>query len=97
MTTERRELRGDVWTTRQHRQYMRMARRQHDREMGDLPPHGATGEKIRRPLVFTSKPPERGSIRTHIAAYCAPCDLHWRRPRLHRYGLSARAQVAVPG
>jgi hypothetical protein len=82
MTPERRlEIyRRSPLTARQYRQIGRMGYRY----LG-LDSHGATGERIRRPLEFTSKPPERGSFRTHIAAYCAPCDVHWRRPRLHRY------------
>lgn len=87
MSTSRRAeiYNRDSWTPRKRRQCDRMQVRELDRSLGGLPPHGATGIPTRRPIVRPSAPPERGSIRTHIAAYCAPCDVHWRRPRLHRY------------
>lgn len=100
-----RDRRIDAWfpngqpkSARQRRQDLRMADRRSLIDQGDVE-HGATGERIRRPLEFASLPPEHGSFRTHIAAYCAPCDLHgghktpWdpkARPRLHRYPVGAR-------
>jgi hypothetical protein len=94
MTSERRLdiYRASRRTPRQLYRFARMTNRESLRAQGVLT-HGATGERIRRPLEFVSKPPERGSIRTHIAGYCGPCDRH-ARPRLHRFPkTSAPAQL----
>ena len=70
-------------TARQHRQFRRMAARQTFRAIGAIPPSGATGARTRRPIPRPGLTPERGSITTHVAVYCAPCEGHGRT-RLHQ-------------
>lgn len=72
-------------TPRQQRRLDRKRAIEQLRDAGDMRPHGATGERIRRPIVRTSLIGEmRGSLVTHVAEHCAPCPEHAPRPRLHR-------------
>lgn len=72
-------------TPREMRRLNRKAAEESRREAGVTKPHGATGERIRRPIVRTSLIGEmRGSFVTHVAEHCAPCPEHAPRPRLHR-------------
>lgn len=85
MSSDRRHTAyGTRPTARQRRQWYRMDMRRRYRDAGTLPPSGASGLPVHRPARHHSWPPERGSIVTHIAAHCAPCDRH-HKPRTHRY------------
>lgn len=81
MSRERRRVHF-MWTDRQVRQFGRMSVLERRRASGELK-HGASGVKVRKPKPGRPLWTPRGSIATHVAYHCAPCDQH-DRPRMHR-------------
>ena len=74
-------------TERQYRHYRRMLLLEGYRRLGDLR-HGASGARLRRPVVRTAVPPPRSA---YVAVYCTPQTC----PRVKRIRKAGRL-VRVP-